>query len=513
MDESCSEEDRTAADDVVEGAGPGESRTTASALAGRRRWVLAIAAAAVVVSASGVVAAARITSPAEAAAAASAPPPSILSAPVERRVLQDTLIMRGTVAATQMVEVDPGEGDGSAGRSVVTGLDKRVGDGVRAGEALVEISGRPVFALAGRIPAYRDLKPGVRGKDVGQLQRALQALGHSTAPDRPDVFGSGTGRALTGFYAQRGHEPRAARPDGKEALAAARKAVTEAQRLAQDTAAAVSRAGRPAPPPSAGAGEDADAQGPSGHTDDEALAELETAAGRAARDLTEARAALAEEERRQGPLLPASEVVYATGFPALVESVSVDVGSAVSGSVMTLSSGELVVEARVPESQVGLLKVGQEARIDSELDRKPLPAGISFVSTVLPRAGTGTGPGEDGEAPDEGAGAQGRLVRVEADRPLDIALSGREVRVTVAAAQSEGPVLAVPVTALVSAPDGSSALSVLRADGKQDRVEVRPGMEADGYVEVAPAEGGGLAEGDRVVVGIRPAGGGEGETR
>ncbi|NEB41503.1 peptidoglycan-binding protein [Streptomyces sp. SID14515] len=529
----------------AEGVGPGEGRAaasaprertaTASALARRRRWALATAVAAVVVSASGVVAAARITSPAEAAAAAEAPPPDVLTAPVERRVLKDTVIIRGTVAATQVVEVAPAESGGASGRSVVTGMTKGVGDGVRAGDVLLEVSGRPVLALPGRIPAYRDLKPGARGKDVGQLQQALRDLGHSTAPDRPGTFGPGTGKALSGFYGKRGYEPRAARPDGEEAVAAARRAVTEAERLAQDTAAAAARAARPTsapvprlpstprPAPSAdrlpapGTEGGAGTPGGPGATDDDPLAELGTAAARAARDLAEAREALAEEERRQGPLLPVSEVVYVAEFPARVESVSVAVGSAVSGGAMTLSSGELVVTARIPESQVGLLKVGQGAEIHSEQAREPIPAGISFVADALDRAETKTTTGaeEEPEGPDPRTGPPGYLVRVEARRPLDDALSGREVRVTVAAAQSGGKVFAVPVTALVSAPDGSSAVSVLRADGKRDRVEVRPGMEADGFVEVGPVGGDVLAAGDQVVVGIRPSesGGGREDAR
>ncbi|MFJ9109614.1 peptidoglycan-binding protein [Streptomyces sp. NPDC102283] len=497
----------------TEGAEPGR-RPVASGLAGRRRWVLAITIAAVVVSASGVVAAARIQSPAEAAAAADPPPPDVLTVPVEKRVLKDTVIIRGTVAATQVVEVAPEGAGGTSGRSVVTGMAKGVGDAVRAGDVLLEVSGRPVFALPGTVPAYRDLKPGTRGKDVGQLQKALRALGHGTAPDRPGTFGPGTGRALSGFYGRRGYEPRAARPDGEEALVVARQAVIDAERLAQDTAAAAARAGRPISPPAArdrpsAATEDAAAteEGP-GAGGDNATAELGTAAARAAQDLARARGALAEEERRQGPSLPVAEVVYAAGFPARVESVSVAVGSTLSGSAMTLSSGELVVAAHVPESQVGLLKVGQGAEISSELDREPIPAGISFVADAQDRAETENGAGEEPGEPDPRAGSRGYLVRVEAKRPLADALSGREVRVTVAAAQSRGKVFAVPVTALVSTPDGSSAVSVLRADGRRDRVKVRPGMEADGFVEVGPVEGDVLVAGDQVVVGIRPTEGG-----
>ncbi|ARF73643.1 hypothetical protein B7C62_16275 [Kitasatospora albolonga] len=488
----------------------------ASRLAGRRRWVVAIAVVAAVLAASGVGASAFVKSPAEAAAAAEAPPPDVLTAPVERRVLKDTLIVRGTVKATQVVDVSPGESGDTAGRAVVTRVVKNAGDAVGAGDILLEVSGRPVFALPGALPVYRDLRPGTRGPDVEQLQKALRGFGHSTAPDRPGTFGTGTGTALTAFYGKRGHEPRPAHEDGAEALKTARQAVTDAERQAEDTAAAVTRATR-----ATGAADTGSAGDPKGAADGESIAELRTAAARAAQDLTAARADLADEQGRQGPLLPASEVVYATGFPARVESLTADVGSAVSGGVMRLSSGELVVEAHVPESQVGLLKVGQGAEVHSELDQRPVPAGISFVGDAPARERKA---GADSEGLETRGGSPGYPVRITAKRPLADALSGREVRVTVAAARSKGEVLAVPVTALVSDPDGSTAVSVLRADGRRDRVEVRTGMEADGLVEVTPVNPadpvdsagrdsrggrdvrGGLDDGDRVVIGIRPSG-------
>ena len=48
------------------------------------------------------------------------------------------------------------------------------------GEPLYRVDDSPVFLLTGRVPAWRDLRPDVSdGVDVLQLERALQALGHT----------------------------------------------------------------------------------------------------------------------------------------------------------------------------------------------------------------------------------------------------------------------------------------------------------------------------------------------
>ena len=41
------------------------------------------------------------------------------------------------------------------------------------GEQLAELDGEPLFALAGPVPAWRDLTPGESGPDVTELQNAL----------------------------------------------------------------------------------------------------------------------------------------------------------------------------------------------------------------------------------------------------------------------------------------------------------------------------------------------------
>lgn len=103
---------------------------------------------------------------------------------------------------------------------------------------LLEVSGRPVFALPGRLPVYRDLKPGATGDDVKQLQKALADLGHGTGSDKAGTFGAGTKTALAAFYKSIGYDPLPALADRGEALKAAEDAVTSAERSLEDARAA-----------------------------------------------------------------------------------------------------------------------------------------------------------------------------------------------------------------------------------------------------------------------------------
>jgi multidrug efflux pump subunit AcrA (membrane-fusion protein) len=92
-------------------------------------------------------------------------------------------------------------------------------------------------------------------------------------------------------------------------------------------------------------------------------------------------------------------------------------------------------------------------------------------------------------------------VTVRPSAPLAAALNGENVLVTVQTGQTEGPVLTVPVAAIVTTASGTSYVTVVAAaSGAQSRVRVTPGLSENGYVQVTPAAPGSLAVGDRVVV-------------
>ncbi|MCT9074987.1 peptidoglycan-binding protein [Streptomyces fulvoviolaceus] len=483
----------------TEVARPGGPESGPSGMASRRRWVVAVALGAVLATLGGLGAALLVKSPAQVAAEAGAPSPDVLTAPVEHRVLTSSVITRGQVVAGQTVEVIPqvpaGEG---AARAVITRIPVRAGDTVKAGRLLMEVSGRPVFTLQGSLPVYRDLRPGATGDDVRQLQRALRKLGHDTAPDTTGRFGSGTKAALNSFYATLGYEPVSAYDGEGDPVEDARGQVTAAERALEDTEDAL-----------ASANTVTDSGRSTSEAGDEDTASQGKAVRRAREDLADARAKLTAAEAAAGPILPAAEVVFVQSFPARVGSVSAKVGGEASGTAMTLSAGRLVVQAYVPEYQKDLIRSGRRAEIYSEVSGTSARGEVTSVSDPPATSGEQGQNGEAGEAGTaQSQSAQGRLVQITPDKPLNAELTGQDVRVTVIAASTEGKALVVPITAISSGADGRTTVTVVEASGARRRVEVRAGTSGDGFVAVVPVAGsGGLIQGDQVVTGVPRASG------
>ena len=89
---------------------------------------------------------------------------------------------------------------------------------------------------------------------------------------------------------------------------------------------------------------------------------------------------------------------------------------------------------------------------------------------------------------------------MQPSKPLPATLNGENVLVTVETGQTEGPVLTVPVAAIVTTGSGTSYVTVAGAQGKQTQVPVTPGISENGYVQVTSVTAGKLAAGDSVVV-------------
>lgn len=190
----------------------------------RRGWIVGLAAL-VLASGGAFVAGTRLQSPRQAAAKAAPPAASWVTAAVEHRVLTQTIISRGDVVP---------EGSASAvaptsvqGEPVLTGLSIAAGDEVTEGMRVIEVSGRPIFVLAGAVPIYRSLRPGMTGTDVAQLQSALGRLGCLDS-DTPGFFGDGTKTCVSWLYERAGYEPIPASTAEAADLAAAEQAITDA---------------------------------------------------------------------------------------------------------------------------------------------------------------------------------------------------------------------------------------------------------------------------------------------
>lgn len=172
----------------------------------RRRNVLLLVLGTVVLSAGTTwIAGAQIRSPAEVAARTAPPAPSPILVPVESKVLTTRVVARGTGHYSSPRKLSVTSSELKSGARVVTRLP-RAGSVLSSGDVLLTISGRPTFVLRGAEPSYRDLGPGMSGRDVAQLEEAL-----SRAHLRPGVvdgvFDQATGAAVARMYHQHGFEP------------------------------------------------------------------------------------------------------------------------------------------------------------------------------------------------------------------------------------------------------------------------------------------------------------------
>ncbi|MFZ2652669.1 MAG: peptidoglycan-binding domain-containing protein, partial [Burkholderiaceae bacterium] len=147
----------------------------------------------------------QIESPADAAARTAPPQPSPILVPIEQRVLSSNIVTRGTgrFGLPQKISIAPSALKANPGLIATLPLRNRQ---LHEGDVLLTASGRPVFILRGRAPAYRDLAPGISGDDVLQLEQALMRLGF--APGAVDgVYDAQTSAAVAKWYAARKWEP------------------------------------------------------------------------------------------------------------------------------------------------------------------------------------------------------------------------------------------------------------------------------------------------------------------
>ncbi|MGF1599767.1 MAG: peptidoglycan-binding protein [Acidimicrobiales bacterium] len=179
----------------------------------RRAILVAVAVIAVVAGAVGWVAGQRIKSPAEIAAEQAPPEPSLITVPVELRTLSQNVVVRGTIRPSDETALQP---PAVNGETVITRLAKEPGDEVAEGDVLMEVAGRPVIALQGELPAFRNLIPTLEGPDVRQLEEALTRLGY--APGTVDEsYTADTASAVAALYRDAGYSP----PEQDEALTTA----------------------------------------------------------------------------------------------------------------------------------------------------------------------------------------------------------------------------------------------------------------------------------------------------
>jgi peptidoglycan hydrolase-like protein with peptidoglycan-binding domain len=188
----------------------------------------------------------QIESPGEAAATAEPPPASRITAPVEERVLESTVIVRGLVRYGDPRPVSLAasalKAAAAQGTQILSSPAEK-GGSLDEGAVALGVGGRPVFVLRGDLPAYRDLRPGDEGVDVRQLEAALDRLGFSPGP-LDGRYDAATEAAAERWYDAAGYDAfgptdqqraqlrtaRTALATADDALASARRALTQAER-------------------------------------------------------------------------------------------------------------------------------------------------------------------------------------------------------------------------------------------------------------------------------------------
>ena len=456
-----------------------------------------------------------IKSPAEMAARTAPPSPSPILVPVEERVLSSEILTRGTArfGLPQPITIVPSMQKQQAG--VITTLPRR-NQQLKNGDVLLTASGRPVFVLAGDVPVYRDLVLGISGKDVRQLKVNLRRLGFDPGSLNED-YDLKTSQAVGRWYASAGWQPFAATSEqlsnigaleqeratamldkltAEDALAAAPQAVVAAQARADNAnqIAAAEVAAKTAE-------RDRLLRIRSRRSDRQrAKAELELAqvteaatklegevdiqAAVDAQKATERELKLAEDKatrlaadldkaRQKATIkVPADEIVFVPALPVRVEELSASLGDDASGTVMAVTDNQIAIDSSLPLDEAALVKPGMPVVIDESA------LGIKATGVVHRVASTSGTNGVDGYHV---------YFEVRVAKSAT-ALVGFSLRLTIPIVSTGGAVLAVPISALFLAPDGTSRIQV-HNQGTLSFMVVEPGLSADGFVEVTPVDG------------------------
>ena len=421
--------------------GGGRRAARGSRLARRRRVLLGVGIAAALLAVGGLIGASFVKSPQQLAADTAPPSATVTTAAVVSQVLTSSVQMRGVVYPSTEYDVyatapsSSGQGSsptgGSSATVYISKLKVATGDTIRNGQQLAELDGQPLFALAGTVPAWRDLVPGESGPDVAELQNALASLGYYDGGDTAGYFGSATQDAVDLYYEHLGYTA----------------------------------------PASGG--------------------------------------------------VPAADVVFLPSLPATVVGVNGAAGQQPGQPFLELAArGSLALTGELPPAYAGQVKPGLKVSIFDEvtgIHATGTVAGLGTATVTVP-AGTVVDIGSsssassssassgssDSSASSGSSGSSGETtfipLAVRPSAPLAAALNGENVLVTVDTGQTEGPVLTVPVAAIVTSASGTSYVTIVRAHGAQKNVPVTAGISENGYVQVSAVHAGALAAGDRVVV-------------
>lgn len=490
---------------------------------GRRRFVLVLVAGAVLCLCAGFAAALLVKSPAQVAADAKAPTAGLITAPLTKRPIANTVVVRGDAAYADGSDVTLSPGGAGGVPAIATGHIPVVGQVLQAGSIALEVSSRPVVVLPGALPSFRKLRIGVSGSDVLQFKAALAELGIDPGDASSNEFDAATAEAVSALYELVGYpapKDESASPGAvRAAEAAVRNAgqqVAAAQRALDAAGAGPSEVDRLMAQQAVDAAQQqldaalaggADAAIASAQTalalsrarQEEVLSPRDTAAEAAAladaeAAAADAQAALENAQQAAMPIVPAGELLFLAALPRQVDKVSIGYGAPVDAApVFSVAGTTLTVTARVSARSAAQISPGAAATIDLP-GLTPVPV---TVTTVTGASAGGAGPvatpSPSGGAPDPGGTPEGGTATITLSPGPDVApeqraeVAGQNVRIVIPVSATEGEVWAVPLSCVTAGPDGGSRIEVATdaASGRTRLVSVELGLAADGYVEIA----------------------------
>jgi len=191
----------------------------------------------------------------------------------------------------------------------------------------------------------------------------------------------------------------------------------------------------------------------------------------------------------RGAEVPLSQIMFVPRFPARVLKLGGGVGSVVSGSVVTLSLGSPSVKGQLNPAFGALVRPGMKVTITAQGS----PAVVhGKIASVTHKAQTSKSI----------SGGLYYPMHISLRKPLPPSFgSGQNVILSIQAAQSSGPMLAVPEAALFGGQDGKDYVSKVTGPDTATRVQVTVITEGDGLVGVRPDPVAALKTGDQVVTG------------
>jgi hypothetical protein len=219
--------------------------------------------------------------------------------------------------------------------------------------------------------------------------------------------------------------------------------------------------------------------------------------------------------------------VFVPSLPATVIAVNGATGEQPGQPFLELAArGSLALTGELPPAYAAQVKAGLKVQIFDEVTGIHATGTVANLGTATTTVPTGTivdigsssssssssssdsssssSDSSNSSSSSSSSNSSGQTpfvpLTVRPTTALAAALNGENVLVTVDTGQTEGPVLTVPVAAIVATASGTSFVTVVGAHGKQTQVPVTPGISENGYAQVTPVTPGALKAGQNVVV-------------